>query len=99
MFVVIFTLFYCFLDLSCGECNVISMCFLCCSVIGSVCLVCCISDSVQDVWVWVEVLCWIDRVWSSSEYVCCACDPSVHLDAPFIGCVCVCWKLSPYLGI
>ena len=27
--------------------------------------------------VWVEVLCWIDRVWSSKECVCCACDPSV----------------------
>ena len=24
-------------------------------------------------------------VWSSKECVCCACDPSVHLDAPFIG--------------
>ena len=28
---------------------------------------------------WVEVLCWIDRVWSSTECACCACDPSVHL--------------------
>ena len=25
-----------------------------------------------------------------------SCDPSVHLDAPFIGCVCVCRKLSPH---
>ena len=24
---------------------------------------------------WVEVLCWIDRVWSSKEFACCACDP------------------------
>ena len=31
-----------------------------------------------------EVLCRIDRVWSSKECVCCACDPSVHLDAPSI---------------
>ena len=30
--------------------------------------------------VWVEVLCWINRVWSSKECVCCACDPSVNLD-------------------
>ena len=30
-------------------------------------------------WVAVAVLCWIDRVWSSKECVCCACDPSVHL--------------------
>ena len=40
--VVIFDLFYCLLDLSCGECNVISMYFTCCSVNGSVCLVCCV---------------------------------------------------------
>ena len=37
---VIFTLFYCLLDLSCGECDVISLYFMCCSVNGSVCLVC-----------------------------------------------------------
>ena len=51
--------------------------------------------------VWVEVLCSIDRVWSSKEYVCCACDPSVHLDVISIGfvCVCVCRKLSPHFGV
>ena len=32
-----FTLLYCFLDLSCGECGVISLYFMCCSVNGSVC--------------------------------------------------------------
>ena len=32
--------------------------------------------------VWVKVLCWIDRVWSSKECVCCACDHSVHLSVP-----------------
>ena len=32
--------------MSCGECNVIALYFLCCSVNGSVCLVCCIFDSV-----------------------------------------------------
>ena len=37
--------------------------------------------------VWVEVLCWIDSVWSSKECVCCACDPSVHLSVPSIGLV------------
>ena len=37
---VIFTLFYCFFDLSYDQCNVISMYFLCCSINGSVCLVC-----------------------------------------------------------
>ena len=28
---------------------------------------------------------WIDRVWTSKECACCACDPSVHLSVPFIG--------------
>ena len=37
-----FTLFYCLLDLSCGERNVISLYFPCCPVHGSVCLVCCV---------------------------------------------------------
>ena len=35
--------------------------------------------------VWVEVLCWIDCVWSSKDCVCCACDTSVHLGVPSIG--------------
>ena len=34
--------FYCLLDLSCSECDVISLCFMCCSVNGSVCLLCCV---------------------------------------------------------
>ena len=40
-----------------------------------------------------EVLCWIDRVLSSNECVCCVCNPSMSLDVPFTGlfmCVCVC---------
>ena len=45
--------------------------------------------------VWVEVLCSIDRVWSSKECACCACDLSVHLSVP----VFVCLKLSPHLGV
>ena len=50
---------------------------------------------------WVEVLCWIDRVWSSTECVCCACDPSVHLRVSSICFVCVfvCRKLSPHLTV
>ena len=32
-----------------------------------------------------EVLCWIDRAWYSKKCVCCACDPSVHLDDYYIG--------------
>ena len=48
---------------------------------------------------WMVVLCWIDRLWSSKECACCACDPSVHLSVPSIGFVCVflCRKLSPHL--
>ena len=42
MRVVIFTLFYCLLDLSCSECDVMSLYFLCCSVNISFCLVCCV---------------------------------------------------------
>ena len=43
----------------------------------------------------VEVLCWIDRVWSSTECVCCACD----LSASYICFVCVfvCRELFPLL--
>ena len=37
-------LLYCLLDLSCRECYVISLYFMCCSVNGSVCLVCCRFD-------------------------------------------------------
>ena len=32
-----------------------------------------------------EVLCWIDPVWSSKECPCCLCDPSVYLSVPSIG--------------
>ena len=50
---------------------------------------------------WMEVICWIDCVWSSNECACCACDPSVHLSVPSIGFVYVfvCRKLSPDLRI
>ena len=49
----------------------------------------------------VEVLCWIDRVWSSQECACCACDPSMHLSVPSIGFVYVfvCRKLSTHLRV
>ena len=39
---------YCLLDLSCGECNVVSWYFLCYSVNGSVCLECCVFHSVCE---------------------------------------------------
>ena len=37
-----FTLLYCLLDLGCGECTVISLYFMCCSVNGSICIACCV---------------------------------------------------------
>ena len=43
---------------------------------------------------WVEVLKWIDSVWSYKECARCACDPSVHLSVPSIGFV---YVLSPHL--
>ena len=50
---------------------------------------------------WVEVLCWIDRVWYSKECESFACDPSVHLDVLSIGLVyvCVCRKYTPHIGV
>ena len=51
---------------------------------------------------WVEeVLCWLDRVWSSKECAWCACDPSVHLSVPSIGgvYVFVCQKFSHHLRV
>ena len=46
--IVIFALFYCSLDLRSGECNVVSLYDLCYTVIGSVCFVCCVFDSVCE---------------------------------------------------
>ena len=37
-----FALFYCLLDLRSCECDVVSLYVLCCSVNGSVCLMCCV---------------------------------------------------------
>ena len=50
-----FTLFYCLLDLSCGECYVISLYFVRCSVGVSICLVCCVFDSVCELFG--EIIC------------------------------------------
>ena len=36
------------LDLSCGECDTISLYFMCCSVNGSVCLVCFVFDGICE---------------------------------------------------
>ena len=43
-----FALFYCLLDMRSGEFDVVSSCVLCCSVNGSVCFVCCVFDSVCE---------------------------------------------------
>ena len=50
---------------------------------------------------WLEVLYWIDRVWTSKECACSACDLSVYLSVPSIGFVYVfvCLKLSPHLRV
>ena len=40
--------FYYLLDLTCGECYVINLYFVRCSVGVSVCLVCCVFDSVCE---------------------------------------------------
>ena len=45
---VIFALFYFLLDLRSGECDVVSLYVLCSSVNGSVCFVCCVFDSVCE---------------------------------------------------
>ena len=114
-----FYFFYCLLDQSCGECYVISLYFVCCSVCVSVCLVCCVFVdylvkqlkqfaicfgvvailllNVMAVFSVCEVLCWIDRVWSSKQCACCACD----LSLPSIGFVYVfiCRMLSPHLEV
>ena len=43
MRVVIFTLIYCLLDMSCSECDVMSLNFLCCSVCLFVLFVACLT--------------------------------------------------------
>ena len=47
--------------------------------------------NIMEVLLWMEVLCWIDRVWSSKQCACCASDPIVHLSVPFIDFVYVCF--------
>ena len=92
------------MDLSCGECNVISLYVLCFSVNGSV-VVCLFKQFAICLGVVVillfnvmelEVLCWM-----VFQTVYCACDPSVHLLVPSICFVCVyvCRKLSPHLRV
>ena len=46
---------------------------------------------------WLDVLYWIDHVWSSIECVCCACGPSERLDAPSI-CFCLWFCMSEVIS-
>ena len=48
---------------------------------------------------WLEVLYWIDHVWSSIEGVCCACGPSEHLDAPSMFCLCMSEVISSFRSL
>ena len=43
-----FTLYYSFLDLRSSECDVVSLYVVCCFVNVSVCFVCCVFDSVCE---------------------------------------------------
>ena len=111
------TLFYCLLDLSCSECDVISLYFFCVALLTDLFVLCvaCLTVLVNCLvkqfamclgvvailllymcLVWVEALCWIDRVWSSTECACCACDPSV---VPSLGFACVTFIFVLLLGV
>ena len=48
---------------------------------------------------WVEVLCWIDRVWPSKECACCPYDPSMHLIHRFCLCVCMSEVISSFKSL
>ena len=83
---VVFALFYCHLDLCCGECYVGCLQFECVPVYVSVCFVCFMFDCVGELFVicvgevnvfslkvivlFSGVFCWLIRVLSSKEYVC-----------------------------
>ena len=47
------------------------------------------SFKVMDLFLGCVVFCWLIRVLSSKEYVCCVCDPSVCLCVPSICLICV----------
>ena len=48
--------YYFYLDLSCGECNVISLYYPGCSPNGYICLVWCVCDSVCELFLGVVVI-------------------------------------------
>ena len=47
---------------------------------------------------WLEVLYWIDHVWSFIECVCCACGPNGRLDAPSM-CFCMLKVISSFRSL
>ena len=63
------------------------------SLISSATVIVCAGGAI-----WLEVLYWIDHVWSSIECVCCACGPSERLDVPSI-CLFVFLYVGSYLLI
>ena len=80
-YILIFYVLLCYcICLSCVFVNCLAKQFAICLGVVAILLL-----NVRMCLVWVVVLCWIDRVWSSKEYACCACDPSVHLSVPSIG--------------
>ena len=99
--VVVFALFYCHLDLCCGECYVGCLQFECVPIYVSVlcvlrltvlvnCLLNAFAICVDEVSVFslkVMVLFWV--LLSSKEYVCCVCDPGVCLGVPSICQICL----------
>ena len=94
---VVFALFYFRLDLCCGECYfgclqfecflpmcLFVLCVLCLTVLVN-CLLNAFAICVREVNVFSLncFFCWLIRVLSSKEYVCCVYDPSVCLGVPF----------------
>ena len=94
--VVVFALFYCRLDLCCGdECYFGCLQFVCFMFDWVLvnCLLNAFAICVGEVNVFslkvIVLFCWLIRVLSYKDYVCCVCDPSVCLDVPSICQICV----------
>ena len=75
--------------------------FVRCSVGVSVCLVCCVFDSVCELFGETIRNVFESGFYFIAECACCVCDPGVHLSVPSIGFVCVfvCRNLSAHLRV
>ena len=109
--VVVLVLFYCRLDLCCGECYfgclqfvcflymcLFVLCFLCLTVLVN-CLLNAFAICVGEVNVFsmkVIVFFWLIRILSSKAYLCCVCDPSVCLGVPSICQICMLYVISEF---